>query len=46
MTTTILLSVLIGGAGGFQLGRIWAENARASHDMNRVWNSRRDYRKH
>lgn len=44
MTTTILLSVLIGCAGGTRLGRIWAENTRASHDMKRIWNARHDYR--
>lgn len=45
MTMTILLSSFIGGAGGFHLGRLWAENTRASHDMKRVWNARQDYRK-
>ena len=45
MTTTILLWVLTGAAGGFHLGRIWAENTRASHDMKRVWESRQHYRK-
>lgn len=45
MTMTILLSVLIGGTGGFHLGRLWAENSRASRDMlKRAWNSRHHYR--
>ena len=44
MTTTILLSVLTGGVGGFHLGRIWAENVRASRVMKRIWNARHDDR--
>ena len=40
----ILVGILIGLVGGFYLGRVWAENTRATHDMRRVWASRRNYR--
>ncbi|MGH3925666.1 MAG: hypothetical protein ACRDTT_22875 [Pseudonocardiaceae bacterium] len=41
----ILVWILLGAVGGFYLGRVWAENARATHDMKRMWASRRAYRK-
>lgn len=40
----ILVWILIGAVGGFYLGRMWAEDARATHDMKRIWDSRRSYR--
>lgn len=41
----ILVWILLGGAVGFYLGRVWAEHARATHDMKRVWEGQQVYRK-
>lgn len=43
-TATILVSMGIGSIGGFFVGRVWAEIARARHDMHRVWEGRKAYR--
>lgn len=43
-TMTVLVILGLGAAGGFPVGRWWAENARAHHDMNQTWNKRTAYR--
>lgn len=43
MTETVWLLV-VGGFVGVFVGRWWAEARRARYDMNRVWNSRKNYR--
>lgn len=45
MDPALALGLLLGGAAGFAAGRIWAENARARHDMAKTWRERRNYRK-
>lgn len=45
MTLTFLLTLAIGGAGGFYVGRWWAEDSRARSDMERTWDGRQNYRK-
>lgn len=44
-TNTVLGTLLLGGAGGWFVGRWWAEEARARYDQNRIWNARKNYRK-
>ena len=36
--------LLIGAAGGFPIGRFYAEVARARFDANKAWNARTAYR--
>jgi hypothetical protein len=38
------LILVVGVFMGMFLGRWWAEIRRARHDMDRIWNSRRNYR--
>jgi hypothetical protein len=44
-TPTVLGLLALGAAGGFPLGRWWAEAARARHDIARIWHSRTHYRR-
>lgn len=43
--TAELILLLAGGCGGFWCGTRWAELRRAQHDTDRVWHSRRAWRK-
>lgn len=43
-TETILVILALGGAGGWYLGRSWAEDNRAEYDMERIWKQRQNYR--
>jgi hypothetical protein len=36
--------VVVGVVGGYFVGRAWAEIRRARYDMDRVWESRKNYR--
>ncbi len=45
MSPELAVGLVLGGAVGIALGRVWAENARARHDMKKTWRDRRDYRK-
>lgn len=36
--------LIIGGIGGFYIGRRYAEDSRAEHDMKRTWEGRKAYR--
>ncbi|MDT7703908.1 MAG: hypothetical protein QOJ30_6233 [Pseudonocardiales bacterium] len=40
----LILGLLGGLYCGTYLGRWWAEFRRASFDMDRIWNSRKNYR--
>ncbi|MBV9730578.1 MAG: hypothetical protein JO309_14475 [Pseudonocardiales bacterium] len=44
-TDMVLATLLLGGAGGWFVGRWWAESARARYDMERNWKGRKNYRK-
>lgn len=44
-TNTVWGMLLLGGAGGWFVGRWWAENARARFDQDRIWKARKNYRK-
>jgi hypothetical protein len=44
MENALWLMLVIGVFIGWFLGRWTAENRRARSDMNRVWNSRKNYR--
>jgi hypothetical protein len=44
MENALWLMLVIGVFIGFYLGRRTAENGRARNDMNRVWDSRKNYR--
>ena len=44
MATALIIGVVLGVALGFAVGRRWAEQARARHDMRQVWSGRRRYR--
>jgi hypothetical protein len=43
--TIELIMLLASGCVGFWLGTRWAEVRRARYDMDRVWRSRRAWRK-
>jgi hypothetical protein len=43
-TTAMVVLLLMGAAGGFPIGRWWAEDARARHDARGVWEKRSAYR--
>jgi hypothetical protein len=46
MNTPAVIGLLaLGAAGGFPLGRWWAEAARARDDIARIWHSRTHYRR-
>lgn len=46
MTTNMTWGVLVlGGAGGWFVGRWWAERARAKFDQDRIWAARKNYRR-
>ena len=45
LVDTMWLILLIGVILGFYLGRGRAENQRARHDQDRVWEGRHNYRK-
>lgn len=45
LVDAIWLILLIGVILGFYLGRGRAENQRARHDQDRVWDARHNYRK-
>jgi hypothetical protein len=44
MTNAMWVILAIGIVIGFSVGRWWAETRRARFDMDRVWESRKNYR--
>lgn len=44
-TDTVLAMLVLGGFGGWFVGRWRAENARARFDQRKTWNGRKNYRK-
>jgi hypothetical protein len=40
-----LLLVLLGGVGGYVVGRWMSDTGRGRHDARRAWRGRRDYRR-
>ncbi|MEU6698821.1 hypothetical protein [Pseudonocardia sp. NPDC046786] len=44
MDIATILLLLLGGVGGFFVGRWSAETRRAHFDRNAVWNNRKRYR--
>ena len=44
MGTALIIGLILGAVLGFAVGRRWAEQARARHDMRQVWSGRRRYR--
>ena len=45
VTTNIVFMLMVGGAGGWFVGRWRAENARARFDQQKTWDARKNYRK-
>lgn len=37
--------LIIGGVGGFYVGRWWAEDSRGHYEAERAWDNRSAYRK-
>jgi hypothetical protein len=44
-TETVLTILVLGGVGGWFVGRSWAEDARSRFEQKKNWNARQDYRK-
>lgn len=44
MMTALIVGIVLGALLGFWGGRLWAEAARARHDMRQTWSARRRYR--
>lgn len=44
-TETVLTMLVLGGFGGWYVGRWRAENARARFDRRKTWNARKNYRR-
>ncbi len=45
MDPQLAAGLVIGGLAGIGVGRVWAENARARHDLAKTWAERKNYRK-
>jgi hypothetical protein len=45
-TNSVLGFLLLGGAGGWIVGRWWAENARARFDQRKTWEARKNCEDH